>query len=41
MIIYNILLIRENINEIKGLIKFNEKIFVNFKEIDVFIEKYF
>ncbi|AGX45076.1 hypothetical protein [Clostridium saccharobutylicum] len=40
MITHNISLTRENINEIKGLIKFNEKISVNPKEIDAFIEKY-
>lgn len=40
MITHNISLTRENINEIKGLIKFNEKVSVNPKEIDAFIEKY-
>lgn len=40
MVKHNISLTRENINEIKGLIKFNEKINSDSGEIDKFIEKY-
>ena len=40
MVKHNIPLTRENINEIKSLIQFNEKINSNSEEIDAFIEKY-
>lgn len=40
MVKHNIPLTRENINEIKGLIQFNEKVNSNPKEVDAFIEKY-
>lgn len=40
MVKHNIPLTRENINEIKSLIQFNEKINSNSGEIDAFIEKY-
>ena len=40
MIKHNISLTRENINEIKGLIQFNEKMASNPKEIDAFIQTY-
>lgn len=40
MIKHNIPLTRENINEIKGLIQFNEKMASNPKEIDAFIKTY-
>ena len=40
MVKHNIPLTRENINEIKSLIQFNEKINSNSREIDAFIEKY-
>ncbi|OOM72047.1 hypothetical protein CLPUN_48140 [Clostridium puniceum] len=40
MVKHNISLTRENINEIKGLFQFNEKMTVNPKEINAFIETY-
>lgn len=40
MVKHNISLTRENINEIKGLIQFNEKVNANPKEIDSFIKTY-
>ena len=40
MVKHNIPLTRENINEIKGLIQFNEKMASNPKEIDAFIQTY-
>ena len=40
MVKHNISLTRENINEIKGLFQFNEKMAANPKEIDAFIETY-
>lgn len=40
MVKHNIPLTRENINEIKGLIQFNEKMAANPKEIDTFIQTY-
>ena len=40
MVKHNIPLTKENINEIKGLIQFNEKINSKPEEIDAFIEKY-
>lgn len=40
MVKHNISLTRENINEIKGLIQFNEKLTSNPKEIDAFIQTY-
>ena len=40
MVKNNISLTRENINEIKGLFQFNEKMASNPKEIDAFIETY-
>lgn len=40
MVKHNIPLTKENINEIKGLIQFNERINSNPEEIDEFIEKY-
>lgn len=40
MVKHNIPLTRDNINEIKSLIQFNEKINSNSGEIDAFIEKY-
>ncbi|MFT8351518.1 flagellar hook-length control protein FliK [Clostridium saccharoperbutylacetonicum] len=40
MVKHNISLTRENINEIKGLIQFNEKVDANPKEIDSFIKTY-
>ncbi|EKQ55376.1 MULTISPECIES: hypothetical protein [unclassified Clostridium] len=40
MVKHNIPLTRDNINEIKGLIQFNEKISANPKEIDTFIQTY-
>jgi hypothetical protein len=40
MVKHNIPLTRENINEIKGLFQFNEKMAANPKEIDAFIETY-
>lgn len=40
MVKHNIPLTRDNINEIKGLIQFNEKVNSDPEEIDAFIEKY-
>ncbi len=40
MVKHNISLTKENINEIKGLFQFNEKMAANPKEIDAFIETY-
>ncbi|EHJ02051.1 hypothetical protein CDLVIII_5578 [Clostridium sp. DL-VIII] len=40
MVKHNIPLTRENINEIKGLIQFNERISANPKELDAFIQTY-
>ncbi len=40
MIKHNVPLTRENINQIKGLIQFNEKMTSNPKEIDVFVQTY-
>ena len=40
MVKHNISLTRDNINEIKGLIQFNEKMASNPKEIDAFIQTY-
>jgi hypothetical protein len=40
MVKHNISLTRENINEIKGLIRFNEKLSVDSKEMDAFIKTY-
>jgi len=40
MIKHNIPLTRENINQIKGLIQFNEKMTSNSKEIDAFVQTY-
>jgi len=40
MVKHNIALTRENINEIKGLFQFNEKMAANPKEINAFIETY-
>ncbi|AWK49956.1 flagellar hook-length control protein FliK [Clostridium beijerinckii] len=40
MIKHNVPLTRENINQIKGLIQFNEKMASNPKEIDAFVQTY-
>jgi len=40
MIKHNVPLTRENINQIKGLIQFNEKMTSNPKEIDAFVQTY-